>query len=56
MAGYVVLGVNSEGMKEILTIEVGENENSRYWLGITLFSFPLATEMFHFTRYNFVKL
>ena len=26
MAGYVVLGVNSEGMKEILTIEVGENE------------------------------
>ena len=25
MAGYVVLGVNSEGMKEILTIEVGEN-------------------------------
>ena len=34
MAGYVVLGVNSEGMKEILTIEVGENENSRYWLGV----------------------
>lgn len=21
-------------MKEILTIEVGENENSRYWLGV----------------------
>ena len=34
MAGYVVLGINSEGMKEILTIEVGENENSRYWLGV----------------------
>ena len=34
MAGYVVLGVNSEGMEEILTIEVGENENSRHWLGV----------------------
>ena len=34
MAGYVVLCVNSEGMTEILTIEVGENENSRYWLGV----------------------
>lgn len=24
--------------------------------GITLFSFPLVTEMFHFTRYRFIKL
>ena len=32
MAGYVVPGNNSEGMKEILTIEVGENQNSRYGL------------------------
>lgn len=28
----------------------------RYWRNHTLFSFPLATEMFHFTRYFFVTL
>ena len=34
LAAYVVLGINDEGKKEILTIEVGENESSKYWLGV----------------------
>ena len=28
LAAYVVLGINSDGLKEVLTIEVGENESS----------------------------
>jgi transposase-like protein len=31
---YVVLGVNSEGMKEVLSIETGEVESARYWLSV----------------------
>lgn len=34
LAAYVVLGINEDGYKEVLTIEVGENESSKYWLGI----------------------
>ena len=34
LAAYIVLGINESGMKEILTIEVGENESSKYWLGV----------------------
>lgn len=33
-AAYVILGVNCEGMKEIIGIWVGENEGAKYWLGI----------------------
>lgn len=33
LAAYVVLGINEDGYKEVLTIEIGENENSKYWLG-----------------------
>lgn len=34
LAAYVVLGINEDGRKEILTIEVGENESSKYWLRV----------------------
>ena len=34
LAAYVVLGINQEGRKEVLTIEVGENESSKYWLSV----------------------
>ena len=34
LAAYVVLGINSDGLKEVLTIEVGENESSKYWLSV----------------------
>ena len=30
----VVLGINSDGLKEVLTIEVGENESAKYWLSV----------------------
>ena len=34
LAAYVVLGINSDGMKEVLSIVVGENESSKYWLSV----------------------
>lgn len=34
LAAYIVLGINEEGKKEVLTIEVGENESSKYWLSV----------------------
>lgn len=33
-AAYVVLGVNTDGNKDILGIWIGENESSKFWLGI----------------------
>jgi transposase-like protein len=33
-AAYVVLGINIEGNKDILGIWIGENETSKFWLGI----------------------
>ncbi|MGN0335203.1 MAG: IS256 family transposase [Lachnospiraceae bacterium] len=34
LAAYVVLGINEDGRKEVLTIAIGENESSKYWLGV----------------------
>jgi putative transposase len=34
LAAYVVLGINEDGRKEVLTIEVSENESSKYWLSV----------------------
>lgn len=33
LAAYIILGINEEGKKEVLSIQIGENESSRYWLG-----------------------
>lgn len=33
-AAYVVLGINLEGIKDILGIWIGESESSKFWLGI----------------------
>jgi len=33
-AVYVVLGVDSDGMKDVLSIEVGENESAKFWLSV----------------------
>jgi len=33
-AAYVVLGVGVDGIKDILGIWIGENESSKFWLGI----------------------
>lgn len=34
LAEYIVLGVNEDGYKEVLSIEVGGNESSKYCLGV----------------------
>ena len=34
LAAYVILGLNTEGKKEVLTISIGENESSKYWLSV----------------------
>lgn len=33
-AAYIVLGINKDGYKEILGIWIGENESSKFWLGV----------------------
>ena len=34
LAAYVILGLTLEGRKEVLSIQVGENESSKYWLSV----------------------
>ena len=34
IAAYVILGINMDGKKEVLTIQVGDNESSKYWLSV----------------------
>jgi len=33
-AVYVVMGIDSNGMKDVLSIEVGETESAKYWLSV----------------------
>ena len=33
-AAYVVLGIDLEGKKDILSIVIGENESSKFWLKV----------------------
>ena len=33
-AAYIILGINDERKKEVLSIEIEENESSKYWLGV----------------------
>ena len=34
LAAYIILGINCEGRKEVLSIQVGENESAKYWLSV----------------------
>ena len=34
LAAYVILGINTNGIKEVLSINVGDNESSKYWLSV----------------------
>ncbi len=34
LAAYVILGINEDGMKEVLSLHIGQNESSKYWLGV----------------------
>ena len=29
-----MLGINSDGMKEVLSVEIGENESAKFWLSV----------------------
>ena len=31
---YVVLGIDEYGMKKVLTITIGENESTKYWMTV----------------------
>lgn len=33
-AAYVVLGIDKDGMKKVLTITIGENESAKYWMTV----------------------
>lgn len=33
-AAYVILGINEEGRKEVLSITIGENESAKFWLSM----------------------
>ena len=34
LAAYVILGINTDGKKEVLTITIGDNESAKYWLSV----------------------
>ena len=34
LAAYVILGITCEGRKEVLSIQIGENESAKYWLSV----------------------
>ena len=34
LAAYVILGITVDGRKDVLTINIGENESSKYWLSV----------------------
>lgn len=34
LAAYVIIGINCDGMKDVISLEIGENESSKYWLGV----------------------
>lgn len=34
LAAYIILGINQDGQKEVLSINIGQNESSKYWLSV----------------------
>ena len=34
IAAYIVLGINKDGLKEVLGMYIGDAESSKYWLSI----------------------
>ena len=34
LAAYVILGITTDGHKDVISLQVGENESSKYWLGV----------------------
>lgn len=33
LAAYVILGIGLDGKKEVLSLTIGQNESSKFWLG-----------------------
>lgn len=34
LEAYVILGINEDGKKDVLTIQIGQNESRKYWLSV----------------------
>lgn len=34
LAAYIILGITVEGKKDVLSINIGDNESSKYWLSV----------------------
>lgn len=34
LAAYAIMGINCDGMKDVISLEIGENESSKYWLEV----------------------
>lgn len=34
LAAYVIIGIDCSGMKNVISLQIGENESSKYWLGV----------------------
>lgn len=34
LAAYVILGVTLDGRKDVISLQIGENESAKYWLGV----------------------
>ena len=34
LAAYVILGITLDGYKDVISLQVGENESAKYWLGV----------------------
>lgn len=33
-AAYIIMGINNEGLKDVLSIEIGDTESSKYWFSV----------------------
>ena len=34
LAAYVILGITMDGKKDVISLQLGENESAKYWLGV----------------------
>ena len=34
LAAYVIFGITLDGRKDVISLQIGENESSKYWLGV----------------------
>lgn len=51
LAAYVILAIKCDGRKEVLSIEIGENESAKYWLSVlNLLKNPRTQRHFDFMR------